>query len=97
MKKVILPTTISDTVKLEDINRDKCYGFRTSSVLGFITKDRQGRGTFITLCAQRGLTTGNHYMHENDCLKTLISSLLEMKWEVFEFNKEKELFAWLAQ
>lgn len=95
MKKVIRQQKV-DTVDINCVSKEKCYGVRIKGDKGFITRYSYGCGPF-TVRSTIGLTDFNGWrLADSENLMSTISILLSNAVTVYEFNSSSELFKWLS-
>ena len=98
MKQVILKKKPVDVVAVEDISSEKYYGIEESEgYKGFIAA-KNYLGKPLVLAAD-SVTQGNGWsaLDNKTTLKSCIITAINEGCQVYEFNTNKELFAWLAQ
>lgn len=98
MKEVITVKTKQKTIEASKVSPSKYYGVRDSvGDRGFITRSEYESGNYIVLCTP-GVTEGNGYnVNTTESLSELITSLVNSKIKVYEFDTHKELFKWLSE
>jgi hypothetical protein len=63
--------------------------------VGFITQPGFDQGPF-SAAAVHNITRGNGHKYSADTLHKLILILIDLEFEVHEFDSSRELFRWIA-
>ncbi len=81
------------------VKPELCYGIQNQfGEKGFIHRTEWGKGVYKSFCSI-AITKGNNwdFLTPTDNLEVLVQNVLHNKFQVFVFEKERDLFKWLSE